>query len=68
MKRAQALAPWLSPNMFYGAGDRNSKLSSYQLNPLLQQGETMGISSEGNQDEKQVTSLGSSALRLQPLY
>ncbi|XP_037992914.1 immunoglobulin-like domain-containing receptor 1 [Motacilla alba alba] len=37
MKRAQALAPWLSPNMIYGAGDRNSKLSSYQLNPLLQQ-------------------------------
>uniref|UniRef100_A0A8C5TAH6 Immunoglobulin like domain containing receptor 1 n=1 Tax=Malurus cyaneus samueli TaxID=2593467 RepID=A0A8C5TAH6_9PASS len=37
MKRAQALAPWISPNVFYGAGDRNSKLSSYQLNPLLQQ-------------------------------
>ncbi|KAF4801762.1 immunoglobulin like domain containing receptor 1 [Turdus rufiventris] len=37
MKRAQALAPWLSPSVFYGAGDRNSKLSSYQLNPLLQQ-------------------------------
>lgn len=64
MKRAQALAPWLSPNVFYGAGDRNSKFSSYQLNPLLQQGETMGVISEGNQDEKQVTSLGSSALRL----
>lgn len=64
MKRAQALAPWLSPNMFYGAGDRNSKLSSYQLNPLLQQGETMAIISEGNRDEKQVASSGSSALRL----
>ncbi|GAB0177666.1 immunoglobulin-like domain-containing receptor 1 [Grus japonensis] len=37
MKRAQALAPWMSPNMFYGGGDRNSQLSSYQLNPLLQQ-------------------------------
>ncbi|XP_039415801.1 immunoglobulin-like domain-containing receptor 1 [Corvus cornix cornix] len=36
MKQAQALAPWLSPNMFYGGADRNSKLSSYQLNPLLQ--------------------------------
>uniref|UniRef100_A0A8B9BWF0 Ig-like domain-containing protein n=1 Tax=Anser brachyrhynchus TaxID=132585 RepID=A0A8B9BWF0_9AVES len=37
MKRAQALAPWMSHNMFYGGGDRNSQLSSYQLNPLLQQ-------------------------------
>ncbi|XP_009070099.1 PREDICTED: immunoglobulin-like domain-containing receptor 1 [Acanthisitta chloris] len=37
MKRAQALAPWISPNMLYGGGDRNSKVSSYQLNPLLQQ-------------------------------
>ncbi|XP_049680811.1 immunoglobulin-like domain-containing receptor 1 [Accipiter gentilis] len=37
MKQAQALAPWMSPNMFYGGGDRNSQLSSYQLNPLLQQ-------------------------------
>ncbi|NXT77698.1 ILDR1 protein, partial [Zapornia atra] len=37
MKRAQALAPWMSPNVFYGGGDRNSQLSSYQLNPLLQQ-------------------------------
>ncbi|NWS76283.1 ILDR1 protein, partial [Crotophaga sulcirostris] len=36
MKQAQALAPWMSPNMFYGGGDRNSQLSSYQLNPLLQ--------------------------------
>uniref|UniRef100_A0A8C0BJ09 Immunoglobulin like domain containing receptor 1 n=1 Tax=Buteo japonicus TaxID=224669 RepID=A0A8C0BJ09_9AVES len=53
MKQAQALAPWMSPNMFYGGGDRNSQLSSYQLNPLLQQGKTMGIISEGNQDEKQ---------------
>ncbi|NXX56285.1 ILDR1 protein, partial [Scopus umbretta] len=37
MKQAQALAPWMSPNMFYRGGDRNSQLSSYQLNPLLQQ-------------------------------
>ncbi|NWI28681.1 ILDR1 protein, partial [Sula dactylatra] len=37
MKQAQALAPWLSPNMFHRGGDRNSQLSSYQLNPLLQQ-------------------------------
>ncbi|NWX19407.1 ILDR1 protein, partial [Aegotheles bennettii] len=37
MKQAQALAPWMSHNMFYGGGDRNSQLSSYQLNPLLQQ-------------------------------
>ncbi|NXI98199.1 ILDR1 protein, partial [Psophia crepitans] len=37
MKQAQALAPWISPNVFYGGGDRNSQLSSYQLNPLLQQ-------------------------------
>ncbi|XP_075292809.1 immunoglobulin-like domain-containing receptor 1 isoform X1 [Opisthocomus hoazin] len=36
MKQAQALAPWMSPHMFYGGGDRNSQLSSYQLNPLLQ--------------------------------
>uniref|UniRef100_A0A8B9F0A8 Immunoglobulin like domain containing receptor 1 n=1 Tax=Amazona collaria TaxID=241587 RepID=A0A8B9F0A8_9PSIT len=36
MKQAQALAPWISPNMFYRGGDRNSQLSSYQLNPLLQ--------------------------------
>lgn len=64
MKQAQALAPWMSPNMFYGGGDRNSQLSSYQLNPLLQQGKTMGIISEGNQDEKQVTSQGGSAVRL----
>ncbi|XP_026702833.1 immunoglobulin-like domain-containing receptor 1, partial [Athene cunicularia] len=37
MKQAQAFAPWMAPNMFYGGGDRNSQLSSYQLNPLLQQ-------------------------------
>ncbi|XP_010144468.1 PREDICTED: immunoglobulin-like domain-containing receptor 1, partial [Buceros rhinoceros silvestris] len=37
MKQAQALAPWMSPNMFYRGGDRNSQFSSYQLNPLLQQ-------------------------------
>uniref|UniRef100_A0A8V5G7J8 Uncharacterized protein n=1 Tax=Melopsittacus undulatus TaxID=13146 RepID=A0A8V5G7J8_MELUD len=37
MKQAQALAPWISPNMFFRGGDRNSQLSSYQLNPLLQQ-------------------------------
>uniref|UniRef100_A0A8C9FHZ1 Ig-like domain-containing protein n=1 Tax=Pavo cristatus TaxID=9049 RepID=A0A8C9FHZ1_PAVCR len=37
MKRAQAFAPWMLPNMFYGGADRNSQLSSYQLNPLLQQ-------------------------------
>ncbi|NXC16362.1 ILDR1 protein, partial [Corythaeola cristata] len=37
MKQAQALAPWISPNMLYASGDRNSQLSSYQLNPLLQQ-------------------------------
>ncbi|KFZ50908.1 Immunoglobulin-like domain-containing receptor 1, partial [Antrostomus carolinensis] len=37
MKQAQALAPWMTRNMFYGGGDRNSQLSSYQLNPLLQQ-------------------------------
>ncbi|NWU98534.1 ILDR1 protein, partial [Upupa epops] len=37
LKQAQALAPWMSPNMFYRGGDRNSQLSSYQLNPLLQQ-------------------------------
>ncbi|NXU55636.1 ILDR1 protein, partial [Turnix velox] len=36
MKQAQALVPWMSHNMFYGGGDRNSQLSSYQLNPLLQ--------------------------------
>ncbi|KFV81475.1 Immunoglobulin-like domain-containing receptor 1, partial [Struthio camelus australis] len=36
MKQAQALAPWMSPNMFYRGGDGNSQLSSYQLNPLLQ--------------------------------
>ncbi|NXE45756.1 ILDR1 protein, partial [Casuarius casuarius] len=36
MKQARALAPWMSPNMFYRGGDRNSQLSSYQLNPLLQ--------------------------------
>ncbi|OXB62555.1 hypothetical protein ASZ78_014501, partial [Callipepla squamata] len=46
MKRAQALAPWMLPNMFYGGADRNSQLSSYQLNPLLQQGETMTIISD----------------------
>jgi len=64
MKQAQALAPWMSPHMFYGGGDRNSQLSSYQLNPLLQRGETMGIISGKNQDEKQVTSQGGSAVRL----
>ncbi|NXN98063.1 ILDR1 protein, partial [Rhinopomastus cyanomelas] len=37
LKQAQALAPWMSPNVFYRGGDRNSQLSSYQLNPLLQQ-------------------------------
>ncbi|KAM9390305.1 immunoglobulin-like domain-containing receptor 1 [Phaethornis superciliosus] len=37
MKQAQALAPWMSHNMFYGGGERNSQPSSYQLNPLLQQ-------------------------------
>ncbi|XP_051463886.1 immunoglobulin-like domain-containing receptor 1 [Apus apus] len=37
MKQAQALAPWMSHNMFYRGGDRNSQVSSYQLNPLLQQ-------------------------------
>ncbi|XP_010183161.1 PREDICTED: immunoglobulin-like domain-containing receptor 1, partial [Mesitornis unicolor] len=37
LKRAQALAPWMSPHMFYGGGDKHSQLSSYQLNPLLQQ-------------------------------
>ncbi|KAM9019975.1 immunoglobulin-like domain-containing receptor 1 [Ara ararauna] len=36
MKQAQALAPWISSNMVYRGGDRNSQLSSYQLNPLLQ--------------------------------
>ncbi|XP_053912806.1 immunoglobulin-like domain-containing receptor 1 [Cuculus canorus] len=36
MKQAQALAPWMAPKMFYGGGDRNSQLSSYLLNPLLQ--------------------------------
>nr|XP_027305398.2 LOW QUALITY PROTEIN: immunoglobulin-like domain-containing receptor 1 [Anas platyrhynchos] len=36
VKQAQALAPWMSPNVFYRGGDRNSQLSSYQLNPLLQ--------------------------------
>ncbi|NXD80644.1 ILDR1 protein, partial [Halcyon senegalensis] len=37
IKQAQALAPWMSHNMFYRGSDRNSQLSSYQLNPLLQQ-------------------------------
>uniref|UniRef100_A0A8B9NUL3 Immunoglobulin like domain containing receptor 1 n=1 Tax=Apteryx owenii TaxID=8824 RepID=A0A8B9NUL3_APTOW len=37
MKQVRALAPWMSPNMFYRGGDGNSQLSSYQLNPLLQQ-------------------------------
>lgn len=60
MKQAQALAPWLAPNMLYRGSDRNSQLSSYQLNPLLQQGETTGE----NQDEKQVTSQGGSIVRL----
>lgn len=64
MKQAQALAPWMSPNVLYGGGDRNSQLSSYQLNPLLQQGETMPLISEGNRDEKQVTSQGGSAVSL----
>ncbi|NXA40713.1 ILDR1 protein, partial [Eudromia elegans] len=36
MKQARALAPWMSPNVFYRGGDGNSQLSSYQLNPLLQ--------------------------------
>lgn len=58
MKQAQALAPWMSSNMFYRGGDRNSQFSSYQLNPLLQQGESMGIIAERNQDEKLVTSQG----------
>lgn len=62
MKQAQALAPWMLPNMFYGGADRNSQLSSYQLNPLLQQGETAVIISEGNRKEKQVTSQGASAV------
>ncbi|KFP29754.1 Immunoglobulin-like domain-containing receptor 1, partial [Colius striatus] len=37
LKQAQALAPWMAPNVLYGSGDRKSHLSSYQLNPLLQQ-------------------------------
>lgn len=67
VKRAQALAPWMSPNVFYGGGDRNSQLSTYQLNPLLQRGEVMGIISEGNRDEKQDTSQAGSAVRHHPL-
>lgn len=67
VKQAQALAPWMSPNVFYRGGDRNSQLSSYPLNPLLQRGEVTGIVSEGNQDEKQDTSQAGSAVRLHPL-
>lgn len=67
VKQAQALAPWMPPNVFYRGGDRNSQLSSYQLNPLLQRGEVTGIVSEGNQDEKQDTSQAGSAVRLHPL-
>lgn len=69
MKQAQALAPWISPNMFYRGGDRNSQLSSYQLNPLLQRGETVGVISEANWGEKQVTFWGGSAVKLlSPCY
>lgn len=67
MKRAQAFAPWMLPNMFYGGADRNSQLSSYQLNPLLQQGETVVSISEGSRKEKQVTSQRASAVSLYPL-
>uniref|UniRef100_A0A8C3SPZ7 Immunoglobulin like domain containing receptor 1 n=1 Tax=Chelydra serpentina TaxID=8475 RepID=A0A8C3SPZ7_CHESE len=36
MKQARTLMPWMTHHPFYVGGDRNSQLSSYQLNPLLQ--------------------------------
>ncbi|XP_019404348.1 PREDICTED: immunoglobulin-like domain-containing receptor 1 [Crocodylus porosus] len=36
LKQAQSLVPWMSQSPFYMGGDKNSQLSTYQLNPLLQ--------------------------------
>ncbi|CAM4462570.1 immunoglobulin-like domain-containing receptor 1 [Lepidochelys kempii] len=36
VKQARTLMPWMTHYPFYVGGDRNSQLSSYQLNPLLQ--------------------------------
>ncbi|XP_050814851.1 immunoglobulin-like domain-containing receptor 1 [Gopherus flavomarginatus] len=36
MKQTRTLMPWMTHHPFYVGADRNSQLSSYQLNPLLQ--------------------------------